>query len=151
MVSVFAMVLSIIGGICAIWALVYERRQTKLAERDIQDRRKQETDVGNWAQRFEKISNQLMRINPRLQVQEPDTKGVTWVYTTIFPDPKFRVDVQVYIVHLSESGTFFVRRKPQAYELRSRRMRETIKKAEALLLKFRQEHPRAAHHLGEAG
>jgi hypothetical protein len=150
MVGVFTTVLSIMGGICAVWAL-YERRQTKLVERDIRDRRKRDADDDNWAKRFKKISNQLMRINPRLQVQEPDTKGLTWVYTTMFPDPKFRADVQVYIVHVNESGMFFLRRKPQAYELRSLRMRETIEKAEALLLKFRQEHPRAAHHLGEAG
>jgi hypothetical protein len=143
-------VFGIIGGICGIWSLFYGRRQTKLAEQDIRDRRKQDAEDDNWAERFEKVSNQLRRINPRLQVQEPDTKGLIWVYPTVFPDPKFRVDIENYIVQVNESQTLFLPRKPQAYELRSPRMRETIEKTEALLKKFCQEHPRAAHHLGEA-
>ncbi len=138
----------IIGGVCGIWSLFYGRRQTKLMEQDLRDRRKQEADDDNWADRLEKLSNQLRRINPHLQVQEPGVKGTTWVYPTIFPDPKFRVDIENYIVQVNESQTLFLPRKPQAYELRSPRMRETIKKAEALLQRFRQERPGAAHHLG---
>jgi hypothetical protein len=117
-------------------------------EQDILDRKKQEAEDDKWADRFENVSNQLRRINPRLQVQEPGVNGATWVYTTLFLDPKFRVDIENYIVQLNPSETLFLPRKPQAYELRSPRMRETIEKAETLILKFKKEHPGVAHHLG---
>lgn len=138
----------VVGGICGIWSLLYVRRQTNLMEQDIQDRKKQDAEDDKWADRFENLSNQLRKINPRLQVKEPGVTNATWVYLTIFTDPKFRVDIENYIVQMNPSETLFLPRKPQAYELRSPRMRETIEKAEALILKFKQEHPTVAQHLG---
>ncbi len=144
----------IVGGICGVWSLLYVRRQTELArrqtemmERDITDRRKQDAEDDQWTQRFESLSTKLRRINPRVQVQEPGVNGLTWIYTTMYTDPKFRVDIENYIVQLDPAGTIFLPRKPQAYEFRSQRMRETIEKAETLMQKFVQEHPSCKQHL----
>ena len=116
-------------------------------EREINDRRKQDIEDDQSAQRFEAVNTKLRRINPRLQVQEPGVAGPTWIYTMMYPDPKFRVDVENYIVQLDPAGTIFLPRKPQAYEFRSPRMRETIEKAETLMQKFVQEHPFCKQHL----
>jgi hypothetical protein len=144
----------VIGGICGVWSLIYVRRQTALArrqtelmEREINDRKKQDIEDDRWAQRFEGLSTKLRRINPRLQVQEPGVVGLTWIYTMMYPDPKFRVDVENYIVQLDPAGTIFLPRKPQAYEFRIPRMRETIEKAETRMQKFIQEHPFCTQHL----
>jgi hypothetical protein len=116
-------------------------------EQDIVDRKKQEAEDDDWADRFEKLSNHLRRISPRVQVQEPGVNGATWVYTTMYLDPKFRADIENYIVQLNPSETLFLPRKPQAYELRSPRMRETIAKGEALMERFVKEHPTCKQHL----
>ncbi len=146
-------VFGIVGGICGVWSLLYVRRQTELArrqtemtERDIDDRKRREVEDDQWAERFEALSTKLRRINPRLQVREP-VIGMTWIYTTMYTDPKFRVDVENYIVQLDPAGTMFLPRKPQPHELRSQRMRETIETAEALMQKFIQEHPFCKQHL----
>ena len=73
--------------------------------------------------------------------------GGTWIYTTMYLDPKFRVEVENYIVQLDPAGTIFLPRKPQPYEFRSPRMRETIENAETLMLKFIQEHHFCKQHL----
>ena len=138
----------IIGGLCGIWSLFYVRRQTNLMEQDIRDRKKQDAEDTDWSIRLEKVSNQLRQINPNLMVQEPGVKGPIQVYPTIFPDPKFRVTIETYIVEQNPSKTLFLPRSPQPYEFRSPTMRQTIERAESLIQKFRQEHPGAAHHLG---
>src|SRR5277367_402151 len=91
----------IVGGICGVFSLIYVRHQTELArrqtemmERDITDRKKQDAEDDQWAQRLESLSTKLRRINPRLQVQEPGIGGVTWIYTSMYLDPKFRVDLE---------------------------------------------------------
>jgi hypothetical protein len=138
----------IVGGICGVWSLIYVRHQTELArrqtemmERDINDRKKQGEEDDQWAQRFEALSTKIRRINPNLQVQEPGVTRTTWVYSTMYPDPKLKADIESYIVQLGPAGTTFLPRKPQPYEFRSRRMRETIEKAETLMEKFIREHP----------
>lgn len=147
-------VFGIIGGICGVRSLIYVRHQTELTrlqtemmERDINDRKKQDAEDNQWAQRYELLSTKLRRINPRLQVQEPGVNGGTWIYTTMYLDPKFRVEVENYIVQLDPAGAIFLPRKPQPYEFRSPRMRETIEKAETLMQKFIQEHPFCKQHL----
>jgi hypothetical protein len=147
-------VFGIVGGICGVWSVIYARHQTELArrqmetmERDINDRRKQDAEDDRWAERFEVLSTKLRRINPHLQVQEPGVNGVTWIYTTMYLDPKFRLDIENYVVLLNSTGTVFLPRKPQPYEFRSRRMRETIENAETLMQKFIDAHPSCKQHL----
>ncbi len=137
----------IVGGICGVWSFVYSRRQTEMMERDINDRKTRDAEDDQWAQRFETLSTKLRRINPRTQVQEPRATSTTWIYTTMYTDPKFRVDVENYIVQLDAAGNIFLPRKPQPHELRSQRMRETIETAEALMQKFVQEQPFCKQHL----
>jgi hypothetical protein len=112
----------------------------------IYDRKKQDAEDEQWAQRLEALSAKLRRINPLFMVQEPGM-GLTQICPTMYPDPKFRVDVEAYIVQLDPAGTIFLPRKPQAYDFRSQRMRETIEKAETLMQKFIQEHPFCKQHL----
>jgi hypothetical protein len=96
-----------------------------------------ENTAQNWA-----------RSNPVVQVQEPGANSTILLYVTIFPDPKFRSDLQVYIAPLDRSNTQFVPRSPRPDELRSRKMREIIAQAEVQLEKFRKDHPIAARHFG---
>jgi hypothetical protein len=143
----------IVGGICGMWSLVYVRHQTELArrqtemmEKDINNRNKQDLEDVQWAQRFDALVTKLRRITPHTRVQEPGV-GLTQIYTTMYPNPKFRVDIENYIVQLDPAGTIFLPRKPQPHEFRTERMRDTIKQAEALMEKFVQEHSFCKQHL----
>jgi hypothetical protein len=144
----------IVGGICGVWSLFYVRHQTELArrqtemmERDFNDRKKQNAEDDQWAQRFEALSTKLRRINPNLQVQEPGVTGATWIYSTMYPDPKLMANIESYIVQIDPARTRFLPRIAQPYEFRSPQMRETIEKAETLMQKFLQEHPFCKQHL----
>jgi hypothetical protein len=114
---------------------------------DIARRNLQDADDSDWASRLESVVDQLRRINPQMMVQPPGETGPTMLYPTIFPTPKFRVEIETYIVHLDASRTQFVPISRQAYELRSSTLRATLAKAEILLQEFRQAHPNMARYL----
>jgi hypothetical protein len=151
------LVLSVIPILIALYALQVSLRAKKYAHeqvqlmqeqnKDIQERKNQDAIDADWAVRYEKVVNQLRKINPHLQVQEPGVTGTTMMYTTIFPDHRFRADLQTYIVPLDSSGTVFLPRSPRPDELRSPKMREIIANAEQKLIGFRKNHPFAAQHL----
>ncbi|HVO57304.1 MAG TPA: hypothetical protein VMT51_06350 [Dongiaceae bacterium] len=132
--------LAIVGGICGVCSLVYTRRQTAIMAQDIADRKERDQEDDGWAQRFENLQRKLLQINPNLQVQEPGFSNMTRIYSTMYGDPKLRVDIESFIVELNPSGTLFLPRKPQPYEFRSPRMRETIERAEAGMDRFIREH-----------
>ena len=137
----------VVGGICGIWSLVYVRRQTAMMAQDISDRKKRDEEDDSWAQRFEGLSRTLLRINPQLQVLEPGQKNATWIYTTMYADPKLRVNIENFIVARNDPGTLFLPRKPQPHEFRSPTMRETIERAEVEMGRFIKEHPFCKQHL----
>ena len=141
-------IIGAVGGICGLIAVFYAWRQTKVMSDDIRSRKQQEAEEIEWAARFELVMNQLLRINPLLQVQEPGASVPINLYQTIFPDLEFRKAVESYIVQLDRSQTQFLPRRPRPDELRSANMRKTLEKAETLLKAFRQNHPGAVHHLG---
>jgi hypothetical protein len=93
------------------------------------------------------LSRKLLRINPRLQVFEPGQKNNTWIYTTLYPDPKLRLNIENFIIEVNGSGNLFLPRKPQPHEFRSPTMRETIERAEAEMERFINEHPFCNQHL----
>jgi hypothetical protein len=147
-------IFGVIGTMAGVWGLYYGRQQKELARkqtemmvRDIEDRKKRDAEDDEWSWRFEELSTKLRRINPRLQVREPGQQNATWIYTTMYLDPKFRVDIEQYIVALDPAGAIFLPRKPQPYEFRSPRMRETIERAEAEMEKFINEHSFCKQHL----
>ena len=137
----------VVGGSFGILSYIVTRRQLALLRQDISDRKKQEADDARWAERFEELSNRLLRINPQLEVQEPGVTGTTCIYLTMFPDPKFRFDVESLIVEVDPDRTVFMPRTPEPYQFRSKRMRETIERAEGLMAKFALVHPSCALHL----
>jgi len=147
-------VFGVVGGICGLWSLVYVRHQTELArkqtemmENDIKERKEQGAEDDRWAYRFEELSAKLRRISPNMQVKEPKQINVTYLYGTMYPDPKFRIDVESFIVLLDSSKSVFLPRSPQPHEFRSPKMRETIAKGEALMEQFVKEHPTCKQHL----
>lgn len=114
-------------------------------EQDV--KRWQMAEDDDWVQRYEDLQTKLVRINPRLQVLEPGNEDNTWIYSTMYPDPKFRANVETYIIEVNAPGNLFLPRKPQPHEFRSRSMRETIQRAEAEMDKFVKEHPFCKQHL----
>lgn len=140
-------VFGIIGGICGVWSLIYVRRQTKLLVEDISDRKKRNKEDDSWSQRFENLQRKLLRINPRLQVQEPGNTKTTWIYTTMYPDRNLRLNIENFIIEVNAPGNLFLPRKPQPHEFRSISMRETIERAEAEMEKFVHDHPFCEQHL----
>ncbi len=137
----------IVGGICGVWSLFYVRQQTAMMAQDIAGRKNRDSEDDSWAQRFENLQQKILRINPNLQVQEPDNKNTTWIYSTMYGDPRLKVDIESFIVEVNASGTLFLPRKPQPHEFRSARMRETIQRAESELERFIKEHPFCRQHL----
>lgn len=147
-------IFGILGGICGVWSLFYVRDQVQLAQsqlelmqNDINQRRRRDEEDDSWASRFESLSRKLLRINPVLQVLEPAQRNATWIYTTMYPDPKLRLNIESFIVEMNPSCTLFLPRKPQPHEFRSVAMRETIEAAEAQMERFIGEHPFCRQHL----
>ena len=137
-----------VGGVCGAIALYYAWRQTKLMSDDIRSRKREAEDDIEWAARFERVMNQLLRINPYLQVKVASSETPINVYSTICPNAEMRRSVQAYIVELHPSGTEFLPRRPRPDELRSANMRKIVEQTEKLLQAFRKKYPDAVHHLG---
>ncbi len=140
-IGVVGGLVGIVGGLCGIASLIYARRQTKLMEDDKRKREREETEDSQWAERHERLVNQLLRINPNLTIQPPGLPA-TCLYTSIFPDSKFREALQTYIVQLDGSQTQFLRRSPRPDELRRSNLRETIKRAEQCMTEFQKQNPK---------
>jgi hypothetical protein len=152
--TIVGALVGIAGGLGTLIGLKYGydqiklvRKQIELMQQDIKDRKEQEAEDDTWAFRFEELGSKLCRINPSLQVREPGNQNTTWVYATMYPDPKFRIDVETFIVKADSATTVFLPRSPQPHEFRSPRMRETIAKSEALMEQFIKEHPFCRQHL----
>jgi hypothetical protein len=88
----------LVGGLCGIGSLYYSRRQTNIVVQDYSARKRQSEDDDVWAQRFDKVQTRLLRINPRLQMQEPGNNELTNVYMTMFSDQRLRLDVETTII-----------------------------------------------------
>jgi hypothetical protein len=140
-------VFGVVGGTFGVLSYIVTRRQSSLLRQDIEDRKKREADDARWAERFDELSDKLLRINPQLEVQEPGVTGTTCIYLTMFPDPKFRFDIESLIVEVDQDRTVFMPRTPELCQFRSKRMRETIERAESLMAKFALVHPSCALHL----
>jgi hypothetical protein len=144
----------IVGGICGVWSLFYVRDQVKLAQRqlefmqmDTNERKARDEEDDSWAQRYPNLSTKLLRINPTLQVAEPGQKSATWIYTTMFADPKLRANIENFIIEVNGPGSLFLRRNPRPHEFRFPAMRQTIERAEAEMERFINEHPFCKQHL----
>ena len=141
-------IIGAVGGVCGIASLLYAhrqtkyaRQQTKLMEDDIRERRREEKEDSEWAERHERLVNHLVRVNPYLQIQPPGVP-LTRLYTSIFPDAKLRQELQTYIVQLDSGQTQFLRRSPRPDELRRTNLRETVKRAEQCLADFQRQNPK---------
>jgi len=136
--------LSIIGavgglfGACSWW---FSRRQVHLMEAQIRRQDAQDKEDLDWSERFERLANQLARINPGMTIQEPGKNSTMGLYASIFPDPKFREALENYIVQLNSSRTQFAQRNPRPDELRRANLRDTIRKAEQCMADFQRHNP----------
>ncbi len=110
--------------------------EAQIRRQDAQD--KEDLD---WSERFERLANQLARINPGMTIQEPGKNSTMGLYASIFPDPKFREALENYIVQLNSSRTQFAQRNPRPDELRRANLRDTIRKAEQCMADFQRHNP----------
>ncbi len=142
-------IIGVVGVLCGIAGLLYARsqtryarQQTKLIEDDLRERKRGEDEDSQWAERHERLANQLLKINPLLKIQPPGVP-LTCLWTSIFPDAKLREALQVYVVHLHSSQTEFVRRNPpRPDELRLSNLREAVKRAEECMADFQKQNPK---------
>jgi len=141
-------IIGIVGLLCGIAGVLYARsqtryarQQTKLMEDQLREQKREENEDLKWAERHERLANQLLKINPLLKIQPPGAP-LTCLWTSIFPDAKLREALQTYVVQLHSSQTEFVRRTPpRPDELRLSNLRETVKRAEQCMSDF-QKHNR---------
>lgn len=138
--SIFSIV-GAVGGLCGGWSLWYARQQTQLMRQQIQREESQDREDLDWSERFERLANGLSRINPGMVIQEPGRNSTMGLYASIFPDPKFRETLENYIVHVNASRTVFSQRNPRPDELKRSNLRETIKKAEQIMVEFQAKNP----------
>src|SRR5260370_10837834 len=134
-------IIGAIGGLCGLWSLWYARRQTHLMEQQMERQETQDRDDLDWSERFERLANQLVRINPGLTIQPPGLQHQVCLYGSIFPDPKFREALENYVVQVNPSHTQFSQRNPRPHELRRANLRETVKKAEQCMADFQKQNP----------
>jgi hypothetical protein len=139
--AVVGIIIGTVGGVCGLFSLWYSRRQTILIEQQIQRQASQDKEELDWSERFEHLANQLSRINPGLQIQQPGKSFVIGLYASIFPDPKFREALETYIVQVNSGRTQFSQRNPRPDELRRTNLRETITNAERYMADFRRSNP----------
>jgi hypothetical protein len=135
-------IIGAVGGLCGLWSLWYARRQTHLMEGQIRKQDTQDKEDLDWSQRFERLANQLARINPGLTIQEPGKNSTMGLYASIFSDPKFREALENYVVQVNPSRTQFAQRNPRPDELRRSNLRETVKRAEQCMTDFQKQNPR---------
>ena len=135
-------IIGAIGGLCGLWSLWYARRQTHLMEQQMRREENQEKDDLDWSERFERLANQLVRINPGFSIKPPGYQHEVGLYGSIFPDPKFREALENYVVQANSSHTQFSQRNPRPDELRRANLRETVKKAEQCLADFQEKNPK---------
>ena len=111
-------------------------------EDDLRERKREETEDSQWAERRERLANQLLRINPLMKIQPPGV-SLTCLWTSIFPDAKLREALQTYVVELHRSQTEFVRKTPpRPDELRLSNLRDTVTRAERCLADFQKQNPK---------
>jgi len=149
MQKMMSYIIGVVGLLCGIAGLLYARsqtkyprQQTKLIEDDLRERKRGENEDSQWAERHERLANQLLKINPLLNIQ-PSGVPLTCLWTSIFPDAKLREALQTYVVQLHSSQTEFVRRTPpRPDELRLSNLRETVKRAEECMADFQKHNPK---------
>jgi len=135
-------IIGAVGGVCGLWSLWYSRRQTVLMEEQARKQESQDREELAWSERFERLANQLSRINPALSIQVPGSMNSPAVlYSWIFPDAKFREALENYVVQVNSSRTQFSQRNPRPDELRRANLRETITKAEKYMAEFQRKNP----------
>ncbi len=134
-------IIGAIGGLCGLWSLWYARQQTNLMKLQIRTQETHDKEELDWSERFERLANQLVRLNPGLTIQPPGVTHQVTLYPSVFPDPQFREALQTYIVLLNSSRTQFSQRNPRPDELRRANLRDTIKKAEECMARFQKENP----------
>jgi len=143
-------IIGAVGGLCGLWSLWYSRRQTHLMEGQIHKQETQEKEDLDWSERFERLANQLSRINPGLTIQEPGKSYTIGLYASIFPNAQLRDAIENYVVQANPSRTQFAQRHPRPDELRRSNLRETVKRAEQYMAAFQKQHPHIdlKHYLG---
>jgi hypothetical protein len=134
-------IIGAVGGLCGLWSLWYARRQTHLMERQIHKQETQEKEDLDWSERFERLANQLSRINPSLAIQEPGKSYTIALYASIFPNAQLRDALEHYVVQANPSRTEFAQRHAHPDELRRSNLRETVKRAEQYMAAFQKQHP----------
>ena len=141
--SVVAILISVLAVLYAKRSVHYTKRQTEIMEGQIQKQEAQDKEELDWSERFERLAKQLVRINPGLTIQPPGYQAGSGIvlYTSIFPDAKFREALETYIIQLNIGRTRFLQRNPRPDELRRTNLRETIKKAEQYLADFQENNP----------
>ncbi len=142
------LIIGVVGVLCGIAGLLYAiqqtryaRQQTNLMEDDLREKRREETEDSQWAERHERLINQILQINPQLKIQPPGVP-LTYLYTSIFPDATLRKALETYVVQLDSSQTRFLRMNPRPDELRRTNLRETVRKAEECLAEFQKHNPK---------
>jgi hypothetical protein len=139
-------IIGTIGGVCGLWSLWYARKQATYARKQTdlmeEDRRRQEEYDQNelaWSERFEKLANQIVRINPSFAVAEPGKNSTVYLYSAVFPDAQLRTAIENYIVKANAGYTQFITRNPRPDELRRSNLRDTVKKAEEATAVFQKQ------------
>lgn len=141
-ISVLALLGTLVGVYYARGQLREARRVREEDAKALARQHEAEREETEWANRYERLVSQLMKINPTLTVQ-PTGVPATMLYPSIFPDEKFREALQIYIIQLTSQTTAFLRRpNPRPDELRLTNLRETIKRAEQYMAEFQKQNPK---------
>lgn len=141
-ISVLALLGTLVGVYYARGQLREARRVREENAEALARQHEAEREESEWANRYERLVSQLTKITPTLTVQPPGVPA-TPLYPSIFPDAKFREELQTYIIQLNASHTEFLRRSnPRPDELRLTNLRETIKRAEQYMAEFQRQNPK---------
>jgi hypothetical protein len=108
----------IVGGGFGIASYFNSRRQTQLMESEAYKTAAQEKEDTEWAARFDRLANQLMRMNPKMRILDV----VLW--EEMFAS-ELRYQLCQYVVVMNKFGTLYdLRDHPRPDQLRAVGMRQ---------------------------
>jgi hypothetical protein len=139
--TIFLALVAVLSLLAGALGVSYGRAQARIAAAMKAKLDDQERDINEWLVKHENVALRIAKINPNQSVMDPSHSYSMILYTTIFPDAKFREMIERYIVHVEKSGTVFSPRSPTDLGLRSNAFRETVTKATEMLDAFCKEHP----------
>jgi len=144
--ALLASAVGLVGGICGIVSLIYQRKQTQLSQQLVKASQEQEQEYVDWSTKYEKVSDALTRIYPKVIFTGP-SRGVNAV-EVVFPDRALRGRIERYLCHRKGWWGRFEPAKLSREQVLNPILQELIEQVLEAIERFKAEHSDWARAVG---